>query len=550
MNTGNYTKLEIFARATEEGGGVRVVSGKGDCRESGGSAYYRWIRMSVEKDTEYEILCEGCQISLCYLSGCENILDKGVCYLEQKNGRFVKCGEPDWYDSPIREAYHFTPWKNWMNDPNGLCWFQGYYHMFYQFNPHGQKWSHMYWGHAASKDLIHWTHLPVVLEPQREILDHPGKLAGGAFSGSAVVRGEEVVFFLTRSLGPCNDDENTVQQQWVMRSRDMLHFTQEELVIKEPPQDASYDFRDPKVMWAGGTWYMALGSALEGKAAILLYESEDLIHWDYAGPLLTEKEEGIRCVECPDFIELDGKHLVIGALMQHRDSYGRYQMSRYYVGDFTDGIFTEESRGWFDFGGNCYAMQSFSHEGRRISIGWISDFYGEHLEEENGVCGSMTIPRVMHVRDNRLYLTPVKEIESLKTGSLYRGLEEEICLKDITPNTYKAELEFKENISFSICLAESEDGKMMLLNDEKGLRIKTYGVKSEHITFPADVDKVEKLEIFADRRTVEIYVNDGEAAGTKLFYDTSDAGCFILHTDAPECIKRAEIFSMRSIWER
>ena len=79
MNTGNYTKLEIFARATEEGGGVRVVSGKGDCRESGGSAYYRWIRMPVEKDTEYEILCEGCQISLCYLSGCENILDKGVC---------------------------------------------------------------------------------------------------------------------------------------------------------------------------------------------------------------------------------------------------------------------------------------------------------------------------------------------------------------------------------------------------------------------------------------------------------------------------------------
>ena len=198
MNTGNYTKLEIFARATEEGGGVRVVSGKGDCRESGGSAYYRWIRMPVEKDTEYEILCEGCQISLCYLSGCENILDKGVCYLEQKNG---------------------------------LCWFQGDYHMFYQFNPHGQKWSHMYWGHAASKELIHWTHLPVVLEPQREILDHPEKLAGGAFSGSAVVRGEEVVFFLTRSLGPCNDDENTVQQQWVMRSRDMLHFTQEELVI-------------------------------------------------------------------------------------------------------------------------------------------------------------------------------------------------------------------------------------------------------------------------------------------------------------------------------
>lgn len=550
MNTGNYTKLEIFAKALREGGGIRVVSGREDCWESAGTAYYRWITVPVEQNTEYEILCKECQVSLCYLSGCENILDQGVCYLEQKNGIFVKCEASAWYDSPIREAYHFTPWKNWMNDPNGLCWFRGYYHMFYQFNPHGQKWSHMYWGHAASKDLVHWTHLPVVLEPQKELLNNPDELSGGAFSGSAVIRGEEAVFFLTRSLGPCIDDENTVQQQWVMRSRDMLHFTEEELVIKEPPKGASSDFRDPKVMRADGKWYMVLGSALEGKAAILLYESEDLEHWDYTGPLLADKEEGIRCVECPDFIELDGKYLAIGALMHHQDSFGRYQMSRYYVGNFADGTFTEENRGWFDFCGNCYAMQSFEHEGRRICIGWISDFYGEHLEMENGVCGSMTIPREMHVRENRLYLTPVKEMESLKNGILYHGQGEEICLKGITPNTYKAELELKEDIPFSICLSESEDGKLLLINDGKGLRIKTHGVKSEHITFPADVGQVEKLEIFVDRRTAEIYVNDGEAAGTKLFYDTSDAGCFILHTDTPECIKRAEIFCMRSIWER
>ena len=221
---------------------------------------------------------------------------------------------------------------------------------------------------------------------------------------------------------------------------------------------------------------MVLGSALEGKAAILKYESEDMESWEYTGPLLTEEEDGIRCVECPDFMELDGKYLVIGALMHHQDPFGRYQMSRYHVGDFKEGIFTEESRGWFDFCGNCYAMQSFEHDGRRISIGWISDFYGEHQEKENG------------------------------------------------------------------------GGRMLLIYDEKGLRLRTYGVKSEHVTFPADVDRVEKLEIFVDRRTAEIYVNDGEAAGTKLFYDTSDAGCFILHTDTPECIKRAEVFCMRSIW--
>ena len=89
----------------------------------------------------------------------------------------------------------------------------------------------------------------------------------------------------------------------------------------------------------------------------------------------------------------------------------------------------------------------------------------------------MTIPREMRIRENRLYLTPVKEIESLKSGILYQGQGEEICLKDITPNTYKAELELKEDVTFSICLSESEDGKMLLINDGKGLRIKTHGVR-------------------------------------------------------------------------
>ncbi len=555
MNTGNYAMLEVFARALQPGGKIRVVSEaisvSEKCREFPvEQGYYRWLKIPVETDTEYEIFCEECQVSFCYLSGCENILETGVCYLEQEkeSGRFVKFSQARQYDSPIRETYHFAPWKNWLNDPNGLCWFQGYYHMFYQLNPHSQQWSQMYWGHAASKDLVHWVHLPVALEPQEEILNNPEEQKGGAFSGSAIMHEGEAVFFLTRSLGPMVDGENTLQQQWKMTSRDMLHFSKERLVIDRPPQGASFDFRDPKVIKASKKWYMALGSALEGKAAILLYESGDLEHWNYTGPLLVEKETGIRCVECPDFMELDGKYLAIGALMHHYDPQGRYQMCRYYIGDFEDGIFTEEHRGWFDFGSNCYAMQSFEHKGRRISIGWISDFYGEHLELERGACGSMTIPREMHIRDGRLYLTPVREIESLKSERLYRGQGENVCLKGICPNAYKAEVEFEDNIAFSIQLGGDENRGILLIHDEKGLRIQTKGVKSESVMFPAEVEKVEKLEIFADRRTVEIYVNDGEAVGTKLFYDISDQGCFILNAEAAECLKRAEVFRMESIW--
>ena len=553
MNTGNYTMLELFAKALQPGGVVRVVSGAGDCREFlAGKAYYRWMKIPVEQDTEYEVSCRGCQVSLCYLSGCENIIEKGVCYLEQGEGSggFERAEEPKQYDSPIREAYHFAPWKNWLNDPNGLCWFQGRYHMFYQFNPHSQKWSNMYWGHAASKDLVHWTHLPVVLEPQEEILENPKELSGGAFSGSAVVQGDEAVFFFTRSSGPCIDSEKTLQQQWMMRSRDMLYFTEESLVVAHPPQGASFDFRDPKVVRADGKWYMVLGSALDGKAAILLYGSEDLCHWDYIGPLLVEEEPGIRCMECPDLIGLDGKYIAVGAWMHHYDNCGRYQMCRYYVGEFQDGVFTKENEGWFDFGSNCYAMQSFEHGGRRVSIGWVSDFYGEHLELEGGACGSMTLPREMHIRGNRLYLTPIKEVDSLKKGVVYQGRRENVCLEGICPNTYKAELEFAQDAPFSIQLGGDGECKIMLVNDREGLRLETQGVPSEHVQFPAGVDKVKSLEIFVDRRVVEVYVNGGEAVGTKVFYGASGSGCFILHTDTPECISKADIFCMESIWKR
>lgn len=551
MNTGNYTKLELFAKALQPGGIIRLVSSSGKLQELPiKNPYYQWIKIPVEKNTSYGLSCERCHISLCYLSGCENILEEGIRYLEQdtESDSFAIAEEAGQYNSPIREMYHFSPWKNWLNDPNGLCWFQGYYHMFYQLNPHSQKWSHMYWGHAASKDLVHWTHLPVVLEPQEEILANPQELSGGAFSGSAIVHGDEAIFFLTRSSGPAIDGTQTIQQQWMMKSSDMLHFTDEKLIIGSPPQGASFDFRDPKVIKAGGMWYMVLGSALEGKAAILLYESDDLENWDYKGPLLVEQETGIRCMECPDIMELDGKYVVTCALMKHYDSCGRYQMCRYYLGDFKDGLFTEEHRGWFDFGGNCYAMQSFCHDGRRINIGWVADFYGEHLELENGACGSMTLPREMHVKNGKLYLSPVKEIESLKGEILYQGHGEPICLKGIAPNAYKAELSFHSDIHFSIQLAEHGNGRMLLIHDGKGLRIEMQGVKSGRAAFPADVERVEKLEIFMDRRTTEIYVNGGEAVGTKLFYDTSDSGCFILHTDTPEGIKKAEIFRMASIW--
>lgn len=556
VNSAKYTCLEIFARQTADGGRVRVLTwnadGYGETLEKpAGRNYFAWLKIPLKEDTDYEIRSDGCEVSLCYLSGSADLLETGVRYLEkdQADGSFYIVDQAAWYDGPTRETYHFSPWKNWINDPNGLCWFQGYYHLFYQFNPHEQRWSNMYWGHAASRDLVHWTHLPVVLGPQEEILENQEKMKGGAFSGCAVASEDEVVFYLTRHKGPLRDGEETVEQQWMMRSRDMIRFSEETCVIGQAPEGASFDFRDPKVLRVKDRWYMVLGSAVAGQGAILLYESTDGKLWEYVRPLVLEEKEKIRCFECPDFMELDGRYVATGAWMEHYDECGRYQMSRYYTGTFRDGKFAVENGGWFDFGSNCYAMQSFEHQGRRISIGWISDFYEEHVPSENGAYGSMTIPRELHVRDGKLYITPVREIGTLEGKTLYEGKEENIRLPKIEGNAYRAGIRFSENTFFSILLGADGEKSISLVNDESGLHIVTKGVKSEGIRFKADVEEVRDLEIYVDRRVAEVYVNGGEAVGTKVFYNSSTDGCFVLDAKAPENVVWAEAVCMNSIWQ-
>lgn len=553
MNTGNYTYFEVFALSQEGRKGKVVLSapGKPQLVMDAGPNYYAWLKFAVEKDTDYQVALEDASATFAYLSGCEDIMEQGIRFVDPDQGFQVLEGEErrQWYNGCYREQYHYSPWKNWINDPNGLCWYQGYYHLFYQMNPHGQQWSDMYWGHTASRDLVHWVDLPIVLQPQPEVLEKPDTLKGGAFSGCAVPLPDKVVFYLTRHCGPWEDGEETVQEQWMTQSRDMLNFDEEVRVISDRPEGASFHFRDPKVSKVGDTWYMVLGSAMRGKAAVLLYSSPDMINWEYKKPLILENEAGISCFECPDFYEVDGKYVVTGAWMSHYDEHGRYQMSRYYIGQFHDGEFYTESSGFMDFGSNCYAVQSFEHQGRRIAIGWISDFYGEHVEVRNGPCGSMTIPREVHVKDAKLYMTPVEEIYTLKDQLLYQG-KTAPRLDKIPGNSYHGRLKFYRQARFSILLGQDGDKRIYLTNGDEGVRIRTSGVKSQDIEFIADTGWVKELEIFTDRRTVEVYINRGEAVGTKLFYNSSTEGCFVMELEDEGSLEDVEITSMKSIWNR
>jgi fructan beta-fructosidase len=318
-------------------------------------------------------------------------------------------------DSQYRPKFHFTPVKNWMNDPNGLVWHNGEYHLFFQHNPHGTKWGHMSWGHAVSKDLLNWSELPVAISEGED---------GAIFSGSAVSHNDEIVAFYTRHT-------DTHQAQCIARSSDNGRtFTKYEgnPVLDEKKKD----FRDPKVFKYQDHWIMCVAQPFDKQ--ISFYKSFDLLNWQHLsnfGP--AGAFDGIW--ECPDLflLELEGKEVWV--LLVSLNPGGLYGSgTQYFVGDFDGQNFTprystNEPR-WLDFGKDNYAGVTFNNEpyGKRIFIGWMANWLDVKDHPETSWTTQMTVPRVLgltHYQDE-IVLTqkPVSEptyeiLESIpKTGSI------------------------------------------------------------------------------------------------------------------------------------
>ncbi len=556
FKTGQYRCLELLLRtgATDQGRVELFHAGQPVAGVQIDIHTKRWLKLPVEQNETYDLQCSRTEIAIAYLSGSDDLIDTGVRFLNFDNSQECVVAISQHYDTPYRDQYHFMAIKNWMNDPNGLCWFQGRYHMFYQANPFEQKWDDMYWGHAVSEDLLHWRHLPFVLEPQPELRENP-ELSGGAFSGCAYPvekenDGEsEVYFFLTRHVQVRGEDDTVCEYQTMMKSQDMLEFTKEQVVIAEPPESAGRDFRDPKVSKIGDTYYMVLASNINANLAMLLYSSPDLVSWKYEKPLILDQEEGATTYECPDFFELDGTYVAMAALMKYRDEYGRYQMSRYYIGSFEQREFQTEQTGWLDFGGDFYAVQTFLKAGQRIAIGWTADFHEEHIEVPYGSNGGFALPRVLHVRSNRLCMEPVPEVYELKQELIYKGTVKQIEIEQIEGNTYYAELDFKGNTNFNILLGRNGEKEIRLLYHNGTAQIRTCGVNSEQTRFPVQVEELEHIEIFVDRRTVEVYINRGYAVGTKLFFSASRTGIFAAEFEDETMLPGLELYTMKSVWK-
>ena len=283
-------------------------------------------------------------------------------------------------DNEYRPKIHFTPAKNWMNDPNGLVWHKGEYHLFFQYNPFGTTWGHMSWGHAVSADLIHWEELPVAIPEEED---------GAIFSGSAVSIGDEIVAIYTR-------DKDKRQVQCIATSTDNGRtFTKFE---GNPVLDLGLEhFRDPKVFRYQDHWVMAVVKAEE--FVVCFYSSDDLKSWKFESEFGNVGATGGQW-ECPDLFPLtiDGEEVWVLIISLNPGGIKNTSGTQYFVGDFDGKSFTPrysttEPR-WFDYGSHNYAGVTFNNEpnNKRIFIGWLNSWQLQS-ETKTSWTGSMTIPR-------------------------------------------------------------------------------------------------------------------------------------------------------------
>ncbi len=298
------------------------------------------------------------------------------------------------------KSYHFRPEKGWINDPNGLVWFKGFYHIFYQHSPHFETPWHesMHWGHARTKDFIHFEELPVALFPDSDYD------TDGCWSGTAIVKDDILYLFYACVKGE-------TQAVAVAYSSDGIHFEKYSgnPVIASFPPDGSPDFRDPAVCYAEGKYrcVMASGNREKHTAVLLLYESEDLLHWSYRGVM--REWQNAKFAECPSFVKLGDCYLLSASVC--RENSHSFSLA---AGSFKNGLFTAHAESEIDKGPDRYAGQIFCDQsGRAILISWIPGWnYAGYRETD---IGCMSLPCEITFENEKLRAFPVSEVRHLLT---------------------------------------------------------------------------------------------------------------------------------------
>ena len=421
-----------------------------------------------------------------------------------------------------RLKFHLMPKTGWLNDPNGLCQFNGTYHIYYQYTPFEPTGELKTWGHYTTKDFIHYEDFGPVVFPDEDIDAH------GVYSGSAFIEDDTIHYFYTGNLKYFDRDDydyinsgrgsNTI----TFTSKDGYEFTKKELLMTtdDYPADMSNHVRDPKIFKKNEKYYMVLGARdVEGVGMILLYESTDLKNWTYKNRITTPQKFGYMW-ECPDMFKIEGRQVLsVSPQGLKREEY-RFQnvyQSGYFL--LKDGkMDVKEFQEW-DMGFDFYAPQTFEDaKGRRILIGWMGlpDVEGEYTNptaEKEGWQHCLTVPREIRLYNGRLYQYPVEELKVLR-GRDFRIDETQENIEVFRPFELEMKLDTRMcRISFGMDLILEADGPKVWLRLSKEAGA---GRRQRNAILPSG--SLKELRMLVDTTAVEIYLNHGEIVFSTRYY--------------------------------
>ncbi len=411
----------------------------------------------------------------------------------------------------FRPAYHHTPLYGWMNDPNGMFYKDGVWHLYYQWNPYGSQWENMTWGHSTSKDLIHWEAQPTAIE-----MDWLGSI----FSGSCVTNGDDVVAMYTsaghhqtQSLAVSKDGGRTFEKYSgnpVLTTNDVA------------------DFRDPRPFWNEDikAWNLILAAGQEMR----IYSSKDLKSWKYESSFGKEYGNHGGVWECPDLFKIEelknGKVEGNWVLICNINPGGPFggSATQYFVGQFDGRKFTCESMPkvtkWLDYGKDHYATVSFYNapENRRVVLAWMSNWQYANQVPTQQFRSANSIPRDLGLfrcgEETYVSVTPSKEMLAVRGAKLKKPTESCEIIVDAKSQT-------------EIVLSNMKGEQVIMRYDGAKQKFTMDRTKSGNVSFseafPVVTEaptygQIKQLRIFIDRCSIEAFDADGKMAMTNLVF--------------------------------
>lgn len=486
----------------------------------------------------------------------------------------------DYYQEQYRPQFHFSPEANWMNDPNGMVFYEGEYHLFYQYYPDSTIWGPMHWAHAVSPDMVHWDHLPVALYPDS---------LGYIFSGSAVIDwnntsglGKDglppmIAIFTHHDMAGESVQTNKFQYQSIAYSNDKGRTWTKYAGNPVVANPGIKDFRDPKVIWDtdSGQWVMVF--AAYDKA--LFYTSPNLIEWKKTGEFGIENDT--RLWECPDLfpIKVQGseekKWILITSIQKEGPNGGT--ATSYFVGDFDGQTFiaNAQDQKWLDYGTDNYAMVTWSDipdsDGRRLALGWMSNWQYAQVVPTEKWRSAMTLPRELQLYEDehnvyQLRSIPVAELSSIEGSTITLGSEKitdgKVLIEGKEPIQAKLDLTFAQlsglvDIEISNTLDESLHVGYNVF-DQTYFIDRTFAgpadfsdVFADYHLGNADYPKESiSMTIYIDHSSVELFADDGRCVMTDIFFPSEPFTKVEIVTESNDLqLVNGKVTNLKSIWK-